>query len=328
MKKFIFLVVLVFSLVIAWTKVLDTTAKDYNFQTSKDVITTLAITRSINATLSVVQNSSLLLGVGVQAELAIGEIVNPINDFLDRFSWILLFALVSLGIQDLIIALGQTLVINSLFSIGVFLSVFSIFKENKFKSYIYKLTIFLFFIRFAVPVITILDGYIYHTMMYQQIITIQENNKKFDTEINSLLPTNNSDLKNLQYKLNVLEKEKDFILDNATKNLSYFEKLKVKLNYNNGTISQNDIVKLNNIEQKIKTIKLKIDKLDINPIDKIDILIKKVKHNMDNFFTQSYTTIILFLSRGVVFPLLFFWIFIRLWQNILKDENELFIKNG
>jgi len=329
MKKIIVSIFLVFLIILAWSKTLDIKAENYNIETTKDVITTLAITRSINAALSVVQNSSLLLGVGVQVDMAIGQVVNPINDFLDRFSWVLLFALISLGIQDVIISIAQTPLLNSLLTISIILVIISYFRKYEFSDFVYKFMIFLVFIRFSIPVIEVLNGYIYETMMKQQIITIQEKNEKFNQELQKLLPTQTNELHSLEIKLAHLKQQKKMILDQSTQNLSYFEKLKAKFNYNNTNISDSDKQKLINIDSEIKVLKTKIDKLDINPIEKINLFIKTVKHNMDMFFTQSYTTIILFLARGIVFPILFLLILIRLFKELdIKVKDELFIKNG
>jgi len=327
MKKIIISIILILTIVLAWSKVLDIHAKDYNLSTTKDVITTLAITRSINAALSVVQNSSLLLGVGVQVDMAIGQVVNPINDFLDRFSWVLLFALISLGIQDFIIVLAQTSILNGLLTISILLVIFSFYKRYSFSNVVYKFMIFLVFIRFSIPIIDIVNGYIYQTMMQQKIITIQEKNKKFNKELQSLLPTQAIELNNLKKELNKLKIQKEQILEKSTQNLTYFDKLKAKLNYNNSNISKNDKINLSKLDKKIKTIETKIEKVDINPIDKMKLFIKTVEHNMDLFFMQSYTAIILFLARGIVFPILFLLILIRLFKE-LKVNDELFVENG
>ena len=189
--------------------------------------------------------------------------------------------------------------------------------------------ILLVFIRFSIPTIEILNGYIYETMMKQQIITIQEKNKKFNQKLQKLLPTQTNELHKLEIKLSKLKQQKEMILNQSTKNLSYFDKLKAKFNYNNTNISDIDKQKLIDLDSKIKILKTKIDKLDINPIDKINIFIKTVKHNVDMFFMQSYPTIILFLARGIVFPILFLLILIRLFKELdIKVKDELFIKNG
>lgn len=323
MKKWIISSVLIILLFLSWSKILDTKATQLNIETTKDVATTLAITRSINAGLSVIENSSLLVGVGVQADVAIGEVVNPINDFLDRFSWILLFSLISLGIQNLIIVLSQTILINTILTITILSTIFSFYKQIKFSNFLYKFLIFIIFIRFAIPSIQYINGYIYQNMMAQKVVTIQQKNEKFNKEIQKFIPNSEITKKtilNLENQLHNLKQKKQQILDNSLKNSSYFDKLKAKINYNNTSISDRTKKELLNIDNKIKIIELKIDKVDINPLDKIKLFAKKIEHNMDMFFTNSYTMIIIFLSNGIIFPLLFLWGFIKLGKEIFNIE--------
>jgi len=322
-KKWIISSVLIILLFLSWSKILDTKATQLNIETTKDVATTLAITRSINAGLSVIENSSLLVGVGVQADVAIGEVVNPINDFLDRFSWILLFSLISLGIQNLIIVLSQTILINTILTITILSTIFSFYKQIKFSNFLYKFLIFIIFIRFAIPSIQYINGYIYQHMMAQKVVTIQQKNEKFNKEIQKFIPNSEITKKtilNLENQLHNLKQKKQQILDNSLENSSYFDKLKAKINYNNTSISDRTKKELLNIDNKIKIIELKIDKVDINPLDKIKLFAKKIEHNMDMFFTNSYTMIIIFLSNGIIFPLLFLWGFIKLGKEIFNIE--------
>ena len=323
MKKLLPSIFLIILLFLAWSKVLDKKATELNIETTKDVATTLAITRSINAGLSVVQNSSVLVGLGVQADVAIGQVVNPINDFLDRFSWVLLFSLISLGIQNLIITLSQTILINTIVTISIISSIIAIYKQTNFNNFIYKFTIFILFIRFAIPIIEYTNGYIYNSMMANKVLTIQKKNEQFNKEIQKFLPNNNYS-KQLILKLNSqiqsLKSKKQQILNTSLQNSSYFEKLKAKINYNNTTISDTNKQQLINIDNKIKLLQLQIDKLDINPIDKIKLFIKQIEHKMDMFFTNSYTIIIIFLSNGIIFPLLFLWGLIKLGREIINID--------
>jgi len=315
MKKAVIVLSLLALLAIAWLNILDTQAVSFNNETKKDVIVTLAITRSINAALSVVQNSSLLLGVGVQVDMAIGQVVNPINDFLDRFSWVLLFSLISLGLQTLFIYLIQAPIFNALLTFVVIGVIISFYKKFEYSDILYKFMWILLFLRFAIPVIDLANGYIYQNMMRTQILAIQKNNEKFNQELQKLMP-NSIKLDNLKKELAQLKAQKAQILAKSTNNMGYFAKLKAEFNYNN--IADNYKREILNIDAKIKALELKIDKLDINPIDKIKLFIQKVKHNMDNFFLRSYTIIILFLARGIVFPLLFLWVLVRLSRNLIK----------
>jgi len=318
MKKVLVSIFLFLLLYLSWSKVLDNQALSFNKETTKDVVITLAITRSINAALSVVQNSSLLLGVGVQVDMAIGEVVNPINDFLDRFSWILLFSLISLGIQNIFISLITTPFFNTILTLLVIGVIVSLYKNFIYQNILYKIVVLLFFVRLAIPFIDTLNGYIYNNMMKTQIVEIEKENRKFDKELQSLLP---SDYKTeeIDKKISKLEKVKKNILEEVSQNMNYFEKLKVKFSYD--SLSDKNKLELINIDSKIELLQKQKEKLRTNPIDKIKLFIEKVKYNMDSFFIRSYHSIILFLTRGIIFPLIFLFLLIRIGKELVYSKG-------
>jgi hypothetical protein len=69
---------------------------------------TFALARTLNGVISVVQGTELALQpAGVGVTLTPGEILDPINDLVERFSWIMLGATLSLGIQQVLLDVGQ-----------------------------------------------------------------------------------------------------------------------------------------------------------------------------------------------------------------------------
>lgn len=66
-------------------------------------ITTFAIAKSINAGLSVVEDSELQLAV---VNVAAGEVVQPLNDMIEKVSSVALASAVSLGIQKMLMQIG------------------------------------------------------------------------------------------------------------------------------------------------------------------------------------------------------------------------------
>lgn len=79
-----------------------------------------AVARGINAVVSVVQESSLdvsLLGMG--GSVAVGEFLDPVNDLVERCSWVLLASAVSLGIQLAMLKAGPWLGLEVLLSLAL-----------------------------------------------------------------------------------------------------------------------------------------------------------------------------------------------------------------
>ena len=66
-------------------------------------IAVYAIARSLNGVISVAQGTELEVApVGVGVSVSVGEILDPLNDLIERFSWLILLALSSLGGQLLV----------------------------------------------------------------------------------------------------------------------------------------------------------------------------------------------------------------------------------
>jgi len=73
------------------------------------------LARGFNAVVSVFQESEVQLEpAGVGVSLALGQALDPINDLVERFSWVMLASLTSLGIQKFLIEITPFLSIQIL----------------------------------------------------------------------------------------------------------------------------------------------------------------------------------------------------------------------
>lgn len=89
------------------TAPLDERAETYLETTLARAAVTFATVRGLNAIVSVIQDTELALSpAGVGVTVAVGEVVDPLNDLLERFSWIMLASSVSLGIQRVLMEVG------------------------------------------------------------------------------------------------------------------------------------------------------------------------------------------------------------------------------
>ncbi|MBW2512539.1 MAG: hypothetical protein JRE01_11000, partial [Deltaproteobacteria bacterium] len=78
----------------------DTRASAYIDQSLMNAGAAFLLARGFNAVVSVFQESELQLEpAGVGVSLALGQALDPINDLVERFSWVMLASLTSLGIQ-------------------------------------------------------------------------------------------------------------------------------------------------------------------------------------------------------------------------------------
>ena len=76
---------------------------------------TFALARTINGVISVVQGTEVALQpAGVGVTLTPGEILDPVNDLVERFSWIMMGGTISLGIQNVLLDVSAWWLIQAL----------------------------------------------------------------------------------------------------------------------------------------------------------------------------------------------------------------------
>lgn len=85
---------------LAWHGGLDRQASSQADALLQRALTTYAVARSLNGVISVAQGTEIAVQpVGVGVTITAGEILDPLNDLVERFSWLVLMASASLGIQ-------------------------------------------------------------------------------------------------------------------------------------------------------------------------------------------------------------------------------------
>ena len=71
-------------------------------------VSAFAIAKGLNAVISLIQGTELNAApAGIGVTITVGEILDPMNDLIERFSWIMLAASVSLGVQKILLAIGE-----------------------------------------------------------------------------------------------------------------------------------------------------------------------------------------------------------------------------
>ncbi|MEM7294214.1 MAG: hypothetical protein AAF420_12590, partial [Pseudomonadota bacterium] len=96
--------ILVALMVLGLTRHLDQRASPPIDNAFEQALLTFAVVRGINAVISVVQGTEVAIEpAGIGVVLTPGEVFDPINDLIERFSWIMLLASTSLGAQKVMI---------------------------------------------------------------------------------------------------------------------------------------------------------------------------------------------------------------------------------
>lgn len=156
------------------------------------------IARAMNAVISVMQESQLQIEpAGLGVTIAIGEIFDPVNDLIERFSWIMMLSLISLGIMKTLIHISSWLSIDVFLSFGLLFILLGMFvTENKRKLLISvgkKALLGALIIRFAIPVVVHLNHKVYRSVLsteYETATSEFEHNNRELSELNQNMDEN------------------------------------------------------------------------------------------------------------------------------------------
>ena len=88
-------------IMIAASGIVDRTGREYLNESMTRTLVTFGIARALNGVISVAQGTEVAIEpAGVGVNFAPGEILDPVNDMIERFSWVMLSASASLGLQQ------------------------------------------------------------------------------------------------------------------------------------------------------------------------------------------------------------------------------------
>ena len=142
---------------------------------------TFALARTINGVISVVQGTEVALQpAGVGVTLTPGEILDPVNDLVERFSWIMMGATISLGIQNVLLDVSAWWVIQVLLTVlCAWLLVRTWYPAGPGtggvrKALLVRVVLLLLFLRFAVPVMLIANDFLYQQFLEQRYVQSTE----------------------------------------------------------------------------------------------------------------------------------------------------------
>ena len=151
----------------------DKIGENYTEQGLKRALITYGIARGLNAVISVAQGTEVAIEpVGVGVTFTPGQILDPINDLVERFSWVVMASGASLGVQRILLQMTSWQWFSVLVSLSLILALFIYYRQNGLSPAIrlafYKLALVLVIIRFTVPVIAIINEGIYRVFLQPQ----------------------------------------------------------------------------------------------------------------------------------------------------------------
>lgn len=175
MKKlslWLYILGFILSALLAGTKVLDHYGYQYTDEALKRSLIAFGIARGLNGLISVAQEAEIAMQpAGIGLTVSPGEILDPVNDLIERFSVVMLVSASAIGIQKLLLAISAWQYFNG-FVIIFWLSLASYYffayrTQRHINPSIVKFALFLIAIRFATPIMALSSEAIYHVFLQQ-----------------------------------------------------------------------------------------------------------------------------------------------------------------
>lgn len=184
MKIFIS-IILVLILVLSLTLGVDESAQKIQDAAFERAMIAFGLAKGLNAVISLIQGTELsFTPVGVGLNFSVGEVLDPFNDMVERFSWVMLLATVSLGIQKILLLLSSKIFIQLALVLSVGLSLLFIWvkqvNNSLFLSYSLKLFVLVLLLRFSAIIFVFISQEFYISTLEPQYVeasAIVENTK-------------------------------------------------------------------------------------------------------------------------------------------------------
>ncbi len=155
----------------------DAVGNEYVDSAFKRALVSFALARGLNGVISVAQGTEIAIQpAGVGVNFAPGEILDPVNDLVERFSWIMLLASSSLGVQKVLLSMsawqGLLVAVMVIALLLIFAHIF--LQRDRWQGRIHKvlgrLFVLLLILRFVMPGIAIANHWVYTTFLKQDYI--------------------------------------------------------------------------------------------------------------------------------------------------------------
>lgn len=140
----------------SWLGPLETAANAQVDAGLKRALISFASARALNSAISLAQGTEIAVQpAGVGINLSVGQILDPLNDLVERFSDLMLTASVAFGIQKVLLQIGAHWLVSLLFTLVAVVWAVSFLRRQAPSAFLSRLLLVLLLTRFAMPLATI-----------------------------------------------------------------------------------------------------------------------------------------------------------------------------
>jgi len=179
-------IVLVLLVLVSSTLHVDEKAMQILDASYERAMVAFGLAKALNAVISLIQGTQLsLTPVGIGLNFSVGEVLDPFNDIVERFSWVMLFSSISLGIEKLLLILSSKLFLQATLGVSAFVTLGLLWikqiKNSFFFEYSFKVFVFLVLLRFSAIIFVYSSQLMYDSLLqneYQQATEVISTTKE------------------------------------------------------------------------------------------------------------------------------------------------------
>ncbi len=216
--KLIITIILLFIAMVSLAFGIDENALKIHDEAFERAMIAFGLAKGLNAVISVIQGTELSFApVGIGLTFTIGEVLDPFNDMVERFSWVMLLASVSLGIQKTVLILSSKVFLQFSLALSIFISLSFIWsKALRYKNIFIvslRFLILLLILRFAAVLFVYSSELLYNSVLANEFHSSKEVLNNTKERLEDIQNKNKDMLKSKKesawYELDVTSKYKD-----------------------------------------------------------------------------------------------------------------------
>ena len=198
MKALISILIIVL-VALSSARVLDDYVDNYTDESIRNAALTYASARGINALVSVLQSSEVEVGVIVSGSMTIGEVLDPLNDMIERFSSVMAWVLASLAAQKvLLLVASHKLFVYLVAVLGVASLLLLHYSTSSAQNLVFRCFLVAVFIRFALALVVALNSGADYLFLDQQLRENDREVEQFQSNLMQLESSGDSDSEDLR----------------------------------------------------------------------------------------------------------------------------------
>jgi len=190
-RKLVISVAALVCAIVAISGLIDEKGVMYTDDAFKRALITFGIARGLNGVISVAQGTEIAVHpAGFGVNFTPGQILDPVNDLVEQFSWIMLASSASLGIQKVLLSISSTAVVTLLLTGLLSVYLISVWRPDWFarelKRFLVFFSVAVLFIRFSVPLAALGSEGLYWYFLHDQYVESSAELEKTQASISQI----------------------------------------------------------------------------------------------------------------------------------------------